>query len=315
MAEQITAVLSALARPLLEPRLPDWLDVRWFASADDLLALAPVAQIGWFDLYDRPAMARAIAAAERIAWLNSIYAGVDGFPLDLLAQRGAVFTNGKGINAIAIAEFVLMGMLGHAKAFPALIRAQDQREWLADAPGKRELAGSRALILGYGAIGQLIETRLSAFDVAVDKVRRSGGAGFLADDQWRGQLGLYDWVILAVPATPETERMIGAAQLAAMKRDAVIINIARGSVIDQPALEAALADKRIGGAMLDVTTPEPLPADSPLWGFDNAIITSHVSGKAQDRMFMRSVDRFIDNLGRWERGERLEPQVDLVRGY
>ncbi len=309
------AVLSALSRPLLEPRLPAWVQPLWFANTQELMALAPRAEIGWFDLFDREAMAAAIAAGVNLKWLNSIYAGVDGFPLDLLAQRGVVFTYGAGINAITIAEYVVMGMLTSAKGYRAVAQAQDRREWLMDAPGKRELAGSRALILGYGAIGQMIEKRLIAFDVHVDKVRRRGGDGFLGDGQWRGQLGEFDWIIIAVPATAATIAMIGAAELAAMKADAVLINIARGSVIDQDALVDALQHKRIGGAFLDVTTPEPLPADHPLWGLENAHLTPHISGKSQDRMFLRGVDRFITNLARWERGEALVPQVDYVAGY
>ncbi|NKB15788.1 MAG: D-2-hydroxyacid dehydrogenase, partial [Sphingomonadales bacterium] len=120
---------------------------------------------------------------------------------------------------------------------------------------------------------------------------------------------------LAVPATPETEGMIGAGELAAMKSDAVIVNIARGSVIDQPALVDALTRKAIGGAFLDVTTPEPLPADHPLWSLDNAHISMHLSGRAQNQMFIRSGDRFLDNLGKYLRGEAIGPVFDPKLGY
>ncbi|OZA92721.1 MAG: D-2-hydroxyacid dehydrogenase, partial [Erythrobacter sp. 34-65-8] len=123
------------------------------------------------------------------------------------------------------------------------------------------------------------------------------------------------WVILAVPATPETDGMIGAAELASMKSDAVLVNIARGAVVDQLALVEALQAKRIGGAFLDVTTPEPLPADHPLWALDNAHITMHLSGRAQDKMFQRSAQRFLDNLDRYLRGEPVAPVFDPTRGY
>jgi phosphoglycerate dehydrogenase-like enzyme len=122
-------------------------------------------------------------------------------------------------------------------------------------------------------------------------------------------------VILAVPATPETDGMIGAAELAAMKSDAVLVNIARGAVIDQPALVDALTAKTIGGAFLDVTTPEPLPADHPLWALDNAHITMHLSGRAQDKMFQRSADRFLDNLDKYLKGEPIGPIFDPALGY
>ena len=122
-------------------------------------------------------------------------------------------------------------------------------------------------------------------------------------------------MILAVPATPETDAMIGTAELAAMKPDAVLLNIARGAVVDQAALIAALTDKRIAAAFLDVTIPEPLPADSPLWSLPNAHVTMHLSGRAQDRMYARSAERFVANLHRWGRGEPVEPRFDLELGY
>jgi phosphoglycerate dehydrogenase-like enzyme len=309
------AVLNAMLKPLIEARLPDWLDARWYASKEEAMALAPQAEIGWFDMYSKPDMAETIALAGRMKWLNSVYAGVDGMPLAWLRERGVMVTNGAGINALTIAEYVVMGMLTFAKGYREVVRAQDRREWLADSPGKRELGGSKALLLGYGAIGKLIDERLAAFGVAVTKVRRSPGPGTLGPDQWRAQLGVFDWVILAVPATPETEGMIGAAELAAMKSDAVLVNIARGSVIDQDALVAALNARQIGGAFLDVTTPEPLPSDHPLWSFDNVQITMHLSGRAQDRMFARSAERFLDNLARYRGGQPLEPLVDLALGY
>lgn len=310
-----TLALSALIRPLLEPRLPTGLDVRWFATKEEALEVAPHAEIGWFDMYDLQAMGDIVRAATGLKWLNSIYAGLDFLPLDVLAERDVIVTNGAGINAITIAEYVVMGMLTVAKGYRDVVRAQERREWLLDSPGKRELAGSKALLLGYGAIGKLIKPRLDAFDVEVTVVRRSGGEGTLRPDEWRARLGEFDWIILAVPATPETDGMIGAAELAAMKSDAVIVNIARGAVIDQAALVDALDARRIGGAFLDVTTPEPLPADHPLWALDNAHVTMHLSGRAQDKMFLRSADRFLANLERYLKGEPVAPRFDPRLGY
>lgn len=314
MTKTIT-VMSGLIRPLIESRLPDWVEPRYFMSKDDAFAMAPDAEIGWFDMYDKVDMAEAISRAAQMKWLNSIYAGVDGMPLDLLAQRGVTYTNGAGINAITIAEYVVMGMLTTAKGYAQVVRAADRREWLTDSPGKVELAGSKALLLGYGAIGKLIETRLLAFDVEVTTVRRTPAPNTLGPDDWRDRLGEFDWLILAVPATAETEHMIGAGELAAMKPSATIINIARGSVIDQDALVAALKAKSISGAFLDVTTPEPLPATHELWNIDTAHITMHLSGRAQDKMYARSADRFLENLARYRVGEPLHHQVNLVLGY
>lgn len=309
------ALLSGLIRGMIEPQLPDWVEPLWFTSVDEAKALAPEAEIVWCDLHDKAAMAEIITAATNVKWLNSIYAGVDGMPLPVLRERGTVLTNGAGINAITIAEYVVMGMLTVAKGYREVVRAQDRHEWLMDSPGKQELFGSKALLLGYGAIGKLVEERLKAFAVEVTIVRRSPGPNTLTPDQWRDRLGDFDWVILAVPATPETDGMIGATELAAMKSSATLINIARGSVVDQPALVEALKAKTIAAAFLDVTTPEPLPADDELWSLDNAHVTMHLSGRAQDKMFVRSATRFLENLGRYKKGEPLDPVVNLELGY
>lgn len=309
------AVMSALIRPLVEPRLPDWIEPLWFASREEALELAPQAEIGWFDLNEKESMAEIARAAVRLQWLNSIYAGLDFMPLDLLAERRVTVTNGVGINALTIAEYVVMMMLAHAKGYAQVVRAQDRHEWLMDSPGKRELAGERVLLVGMGAIGQLVKARLEAFDMTVIPVRRSGGEGALAPGEWRSRLGEFDWVVLAVPSTAETHHMIGAPELAAMRPNGVLVNVSRGDVVDQDALIEALREKRIEAALLDVTEPEPLPPEHPLWELENAQVTMHLSGRAQTKMFMRSADRFIENLARWEKGEPVQPQMDLALGY
>tara|TARA_A100001391_G_scaffold198695_1_gene180633 strand:+ start:259 stop:1197 length:939 start_codon:yes stop_codon:yes gene_type:complete len=309
------AVLSALIRPLVEPRLPDWVEPYWFMSKEQALDYAPEAEIGWFDLNEKEPMAEIARAATSLKWMNSIYAGLDFMPLELLKERGVTVTNGVGINAITIAEYVVMLMLAHAKGYRDVVRAQERHEWLLDSPGKRELAGERVLLLGLGAIGRLVKTRLEAFDMKVVPVRRSGADGALKPGEWREKLGEFDWVVLAVPSTPETRHMIGAMELAAMRPNGVLVNIARGDVVDQEALVEALKQDRIEAALLDVTDPEPLPEDHPLWDLDNAQVTMHLSGRAQTKMFQRSADRFIENLERWHRGEPVEPQLDLDLGY
>ncbi len=315
MTDRITAVLSAMIRPMVEPHLPPEIEARFFSSIDEMLELATDAQIGWFDMEDQAPMIEAVKRAEKLEWLNSIYAGLDFLPLDLLAQRGVRITNGAGINAVAIAEYAVMGMLAIAKDYRSVVRAQDAREWLMDSPGKLELAGTRALLIGYGAIGGEVKPRLEAFGVEVVSVRRTKADDALSPDEWRGRLGEFDWIILAVPATAETNHMIGAEELAAMKDSAVLVNVARGSVVDQDALVTALRDKAIGGAMLDVTTPEPLPADHPLWSIDTAHITMHLSGRSQTSMFRRSAERFVTNLKAYVAGEPIAPLFDPARGY
>lgn len=307
--------VSGLIRPLLEPQLPADIEVSWFMTHEEALEAVKGAEIGWFDMNEKPAMAAALHAATDLKWLNSIYAGLDFLPMDVLIERGITVTNGVGINAITIAEYTVMGMLNIAKGYRDVVRAQERREWLMDSPGKRELAGSKALLLGFGAIGKLIKPRLEAFDVDVTVVRRSGGEGVLTPDEWRGKLGEFDWVILAVPSTPETGNMIGADELAAMKRECVLVNIARGEVVDQPALIEALKSRSIEGAFLDVTTPEPLPEDHELWTLDNAHISMHLSGRAQNMMFIRSAKRFLENLEKYRAGKPVAPIFDPKLGY
>lgn len=309
------AVLNAMARPLLEPHLPDWVEPRWFGSADELLAAAPEAEIGWYDAWQFNVVGEALRVSTGLKWINTVGAGVEIFPLDLLRERGVTLTNGAGLNAITIAEYAVMGMLTIAKDYRAVVRAQDRHEWLKDAPGKAELYGSKALILGAGGIGGRIAELLEPFGVEVTTMRRTPAPGTRGPDEWRGRLGEFDWVVVAVAATAETTGMIGAAEFAAMKPGATIMNFARGFVIDTEALLGTLREGRLGSAFLDVTDPEPLPADHPLWGFDNVHITMHLSGRSQTQLVRRGAERFLDNLARYRRGEPLVSKVDLSLGY
>ncbi len=316
MSPAITvAVINGMLRPLLEARLPDWIEPRWFTTTEELMGLAPEAEIGWFDSFQDGVAEAGAMAAVKLRWLNTIAAGVEHLSLGVLASRGVTLTNGAGINAITIAEYAVMGMLSIAKNYREVIRAADRHEWLGDAPGKMELYGSKALLLGVGGIGSLIAERLAPFGVEVTKVRRNPGPGELGLGDWRARLGAFDWVIVTVPATPDTEHLIGATELAAMKPTATLMNFARGSLVDQQALIEALKARGIGHAFLDVTEPEPLAPDHPLWTVPNAHITMHLSGRSQNMMFIRSVERFLDNLERWHRGEPLLHRVNLELGY
>ncbi|MES2402055.1 MAG: D-2-hydroxyacid dehydrogenase [Pseudomonadota bacterium] len=317
MTPKTVAVLPAQVRPHLEGKLPGWLDARWFNSREEACALAPEAVIGWFDMSNKPDMAIAVTLATRMKWLNSGLAGMDGLPLDELHKRSVAVTNGAGINAITIAEYVVMGMLNIAKSYREVVKAQERHEWLRDSPGKMELSGSHALMVGYGAIGKLVEERLNAFGVKVTAVRRNVDLSgeVLGPGEWQERLGEFDWIILAVPATSETKHLIGVAELARMKPAAVLMNFARGSIIDQDALLAAMKDKRIAAAFLDVTDPEPLPADHPLWSLDNVHISMHLSGRSQTKMFERASERFLENLTCFQAGRPLQFQVDLKTGY
>jgi phosphoglycerate dehydrogenase-like enzyme len=308
-------VLPALARPLVEPHLPAGLEVHWFTSIEEARALAADADIVWLDHSNPEVWAQNVAAAPRLKWLSTIYAGLD--PLDkarLLAQ-GTRVTNGSGVNAHTVAEYAVMGVLVGAKRFDQVVRAADRHEWPTDAPGKLELFETSALVIGYGTIGRLVGERLAGFGVTVTGVTRTASPGTIGPDAWRARLGEFDWIFLAAPGTDANQAMIGAEELAAMKPTAWIINVGRGALIDQDALIEALEKRRIAGAFLDTVSPEPLPPDHPLWTTPNVIHSMHLSGRSQTRMFQRGAALFVENLHAFLEGRPLRNEVDLAAGY
>ena len=311
------AVLSAMVRPLIEAQLPEGITPHWFMSADEAKAEIADAEIAWVDLNDPRAMRDVVSAGKNLKWLSTIYAGLDHFPVKQLASQGTVMTNGVGINTIAVAEYAVMGILNLAKDYPAVVHAADKGEWLQQSPGVVELFETKALIIGYGAIGRAIGERLSGFGVDVTGVGRTArpDQGILGANDWQARIGEFDWIVLAMPATDETEAMFGAQELAAMKNEAFLVNIARGSCVDQDALVKALQDKIIAGAFLDVVTPEPLPADHVLWTLPNVQLSMHLSGRAQSKMFQRAAALFIQNANAWVNGTEMTNIVDLSLGY
>lgn len=311
----IRAVLPGWMRKRLEDGLPHWIDAAWWEDEAHLIELAPDAQIGWFDLHVKPPALEAMSKARDLQWLNSAYAGVNWMPLADLQARGVTLTCGAGLAAGQVAEFAVMSMISFARGYREIIRAGDRHEWLAKPPSPREMAGSRALILGFGAIGQAIARMLAAFDVDCVPVRSKSGEGVLGPDEWRVRLGEFDWVVLSLPATRDSADMLGAGEFAAMKDHAVLVNYGRAEVVDQPALVAALEQDIIGGAILDLALPEPLPSDHRLWELDNAHITMHLCGVPNAASRARAAQRFLDNCERFRTGQPLEGQVDLVRGY
>ena len=316
MTTKPKAAMASLVRPLVEPHCGD-LDVTWFTSTEEAMAIAPHVEIGWFDMYDKDKMGEIIATATNLKWLNSIYAGVEHFPLEQLKSQGTILTNGAGLNSAPIAEFAIMMMLAAAKRSDIINDNQRQHNWLELPPGTTEIDGSKALIIGYGGIGQQIAKKLSGFDVEITAVRRTatGEPNVIGLDEWRDRLGEFDWVFVSAPATSDTKHMFGADEFAAMKSSAWLVNIARGSLVDQDALITALNDKTIGGAALDVADPEPLPSDHQLWDAPNCIITMHLSGQAQTLMFQRAAARFVKNLERYRNGEEMIAVADFDRGY
>ncbi len=315
-SDAMKALLPGIARPLLEPHLPAGLDIAWWMSPDEAKAMIADADIAWVDMQPSKLTADTLrASGPNLKWVSTIYAGLDAFPLDVVKQHGAILTNGGGVNAVAVAEYAVLGMLAAAKRFDEVVRAHDRHEWPKDSPGKLELFETKALIIGMGIIGKLIADRLAAFGVKVTGVTRSGRDGTITPDQWQARLGEFDWVVLAAPSTDATKAMIGAVELAAMKGTAWLINIARGDMIDEAALLDALTTGKIAGAFLDPTTPEPLLPEHPLWSAPNTMITMHLSGRSQTKMFQRSAALFLRNLDAFLNGRPMENVADLEAGY
>lgn len=291
-------------------------DIVWYESGPDAAGAARDCEVLYVHFWSREQVASAVEGGANLRWVATTAAGVDFLPLKSIRERGIALTSGAGLPTIPVAEFAVLCVLAAAKNLPALVRAHDRHDWV-QAPGRAELFESRALVVGYGSIGRAIAALLRPFGVSVTGVRSDphGEDGVIGPDEWRARLGEFDWVILAAAATPETRGMIGARELGAMRPTAYLINIARGALVDEVALAEALHARHIAGAYLDVTTREPLPRDHPLWSAPGVIITAHSSGAATTRMFERAGALFVENLGRYARGEPLLNLVDLQRGY
>jgi phosphoglycerate dehydrogenase-like enzyme len=265
------------------------------------------------------------AAAQKLKWLHSTAAGVAQLMYPELRSSGIAVTNASGVHTIPIAEHVFGVLLALARRFPSCFRHQAARHWgqqdIWDEPLKpRELRGATLLLIGLGAIGREIARMGRALGMRVAAVTRSGrDPGGVTDlvtsaDELDAMLPQADFVVLAAPETPQTHHLMNTERLARMKPSAYLVNVARGSLVDEPALIAALEEHRIAGAALDVASEEPLPDSSPLWTLENCFLTPHLSG-ASDMLWQRQADLLLDNLERWFAGRELRNRVDLARGY
>jgi D-2-hydroxyacid dehydrogenase (NADP+) len=264
-----------------------------------------------------------LQAANRLRWFHASGAGVERYDLVQIAARGVMLTNSSGVSAPNMAEHVLGMMVALTRCFPRLLRAQIQRKWRDEATHREvgELQGQTVLVVGIGEIGCAVAQRTAAFGMRVNGLRRRGGepapAGFdhvFAIGDFHAALADADHVVVTVPSTSRSRGLFDAAAFAAMKPGAAIYNVGRGPVIDTAALIAALESGHLGGAGLDVTDPEPLPAESPLWDMENVLITAHTSG-ATPRYWERQADLIADNIRRIQRGDAPRNLVDLEAGY
>lgn len=296
-------------------RLPVELHVTWYQDPADAVDAAPTAEVFWFDPMTAGPMERLLEAAGHLRWVSCQRVGVDDLPLAELLRRKIRLTNGAGLYANPIAEYLMMALLSWAKGLPDLIRAQEHQDWLTEPPADRDIAGSKALIVGYGATGRAVDKRLRAFGVSTVGVRsRAQSQQVIGPNDWRSRLNEFDFVLLCAPLTPNTRHLIGQRELAAMKPGGWLANVSRGGLVDTQAVVLALQSGRLGGAYLDVTEPEPLPIDHPLWRIRNVMITPH-SSWASNTFFQRTSDFFLANLGRYLSRKPLRNLVNLRLGY
>lgn len=240
-----------------------------------------------------------------------VYAGTNHLPIDALADRDIAVTNASGVHGPNIAEYVVGAMIGHARQFHRAYRQQARREWRSFP--STELFESTVAVVGLGAIGTTVVDRLEPFDVRTVGVRYSPEKGGPTDrvvgfDRFHAAVSDAEYVVLACPLTETTERLVDADAFRTMRPDAVLVNVARGKVVDTDALVSALRNNEIRSAALDVTDPEPLPEDHPLWGLGNVTITPHNAGHTPD-YFERVAEILADNVTRLTGDSELRNRV------
>lgn len=225
--------------------------------------------------------------------------------------RRITLTNLAGLFAEPVAETALAGILALMRGIDRLARLQSATEWLGDSlrAELRTLAGTRVVLFGYGAINRRLAELLQPFDCSVVSFRRDW-----TDERLDEALSAADVVVSAVPETDATLGVIDGARLSRMKPTAVFVSLGRGSVVDEEALAARLMDGRLGGAVIDVTQVEPLPAAHALWACPNTILTQHTGGGTADEID-RKIELFADNLARYRAGAPLTGVVDFEKGY
>jgi phosphoglycerate dehydrogenase-like enzyme len=268
---------------------------------------------------------RNFARARRLRWIHTPSAGVDHLLFPALVESEVTLTNSRGVHDDTMAEHTIAVMLAFARKLHLARDAQHARRWSQqplwrESPAFEFLAGSTIAIVGFGSIGRAIAARARALGQTVLAVRRHAGGEPGPAHEVHGPaalddvLGRADWVVLVLPQTSETRGLLSRERLARLRPGARLVNLGRGSLVDEDALIEALRDGRLAGAALDVTATEPLPPESPLWEMPQVILTPHVSGLGP-RYWHRALQPFADNLARFLAGEPLQFVVDKRAGY
>ena len=258
--------------------------------------------------------------APGLRWVQATSSGIGEYMRRTgLDQSDIAFTTARGVHARPLAEFTLMGLLHFFRDVPFLNARKAEKHW--ERYTVQGLDGARLLVVGLGSLGQAVALDCARLGVEVWGTRRTSGgetppgvSKIIAQDEIREALGQIDALVLACPLTDTTKGLIGRAEVDALKPGVVIVNIARGQVIDEAAMIEGLRSGRIKGAALDVFEVEPLPKESPLWELPNVLISPH-SASTVHAENQRIVDIFLDNLGRYRDGKPLKNLYDRVAGY
>lgn len=268
-----------------------------------------------------------IRAAPALRWAHSASAGVGGAISPELVAAGVLLTNSAGVYAEPIADSVLAGVVHFLRGFDVAVRQQAQRRWSttrfhAEDSRLRELSELRVLVIGAGGIGSAVARRFQLLGATCTGVRRrpelgipEGFSRVLGPAALDAALSQADVVVLAAPLTAASQRVLDARRIALLPPDAIVVNVARGALLDEDALAAALDAGRLRGAYLDVVPEEPLVERSPLWVHARVLITPHVSGLSPTRYWGRALTLFEDNWQRYVAGNPLRNVVDLAAGY
>lgn len=243
---------------------------------------------------------------DRLELFSCVYAGTDHLPLTDLSARGVAVTNAAGVHAPNVAEYVLGGMLALTRGFDRAFDQQRDREWRSFPA--MELQGSTVAVVGLGAIGSAVVDRLDPFGVDTVGVRYTPEKGGPTDevvgfDRVHEAFARADYLVLATPLTDATRGLVDGEAFETLPPDSVLVNVARGPVVDTDALVSALRSNKLRGAVLDVTDPEPLPEDHPLWNFGDVLLTPHNAGHTP-KYYQRLADIVAENVRRLDRGER-----------
>jgi len=267
-----------------------------------------------------------IEPARKLRWIHSPAAAVHQLLFPELVGRDIIITNGRDVHGPVVAEHVIAMILALAKKLPQASRFQHRRAWGQEElwnsrPHPREVAGATLGLVGLGTIGRSAARHASGLGMRVVAVREhpekanpEGVEQVFASSQLDALLAQSDYVVLAAPVTSATHNLIGAAGLAKMKPDACLINVSRGQLVDEDALVQALGNHKIGGAALDVFVEEPLPSSSPLWDFENVLITPHTAGLTE-KQWERQYAVVAENLRRYLNRQPLLAIVDQQKGY